>query len=109
MILQDKFFTLLGFAAKAGACAYGAEKAGLALKKGKAKLLLADEAVSARSKADMETLAKSRGATLVTVSPPGRMAHACGKDGRMFVAVTKDEFADKLVDLYRDSVESAEV
>ena len=100
--------TMLGFAAKAGKCAFGTAKAAAAVKSGKSDILFIDVSASERTRKDAKNMCDYYGVTLVRIEPPGALGHATGRDV-LLAAVTDRAFSDEMILIYKESAKSMEV
>lgn len=105
MKLPDRFFSLAGFSMKAGKCMAGAFACEKAVKSGRARLVLVDSSVSERTRKDVRAMCEYYDTPFVLAEPDGRLAQSLGKDGKKMFAVCDDGFANKLIDIYKESCE----
>lgn len=102
MTTINSFTTMIGFAAKAGALAYGANACENGLRSGKVKLVLVDCALTARGRKSLVTFCEAESIPLIDVAPEGTLGKSCGKDN-MIVGVTRNEFADVIFKTWTES------
>ena len=89
---------LLGLACRAGQIALGADIALQEIRSGKTALLLLDEGASEGTRKKLLDACAFRSVPVYTL-PEGEISRACGKDGRMAVAVRKGKLAGRMAEL----------
>jgi len=107
--LGSDFFAIAGFAAKAGACAYGATAVEKGVRSGKVLLVIADEGLSPASKKDIGNLCGYYGVPLIWSSPEGKIGLSCGRGHNKLVGITQSGFASRLIEIYNNSENCSEV
>ena len=96
--MNNKLFSMLGLAMRAGKIASGAFQTQKALADGKAKLLVIDSAMSEAEQAEYRRLCSSKALEVRPLSH-GMLESAIGKPGRMAAAITDDNFARQIITL----------
>ena len=100
MASENRFYTLLGFAAKARRCVFGAVAIEKGVKAGKVLLVLLDEGASPRTRKEMASLCRYWETPLLEAGPAGRMAQACGREANKLIGIIDKGFAEKLLEEY---------
>ena len=96
--MNNKFCSMLGFCAKAGKCVFGEDAVSASIKSGKAALVLVSDAASENTIKKMRDRCAYRDVPLLVCAQD--IGAACGKPGRMIVAVTDKTFANNIQMLY---------
>ena len=99
---MDRLYNAIGLCQRAGKAQSGAFAAEQAIKNGKAKLVLLEESASDATKEHYARMCGSRGIPFYTVETVGR---AIGKDSRIVMAVTDQNFRDMIERAMRNSDE----
>ena len=99
---ETKLFNCLGLCQRAGKCQSGAFAAERALKAGKARLVLLEEAAAENTKQRFSALCAGRGTPLKLVPEVGR---AIGREGHGVMAVTDIRFANMILDALASETE----
>lgn len=94
----NKVAGFLGLCTRAGRLSFGQEACVNAVRKGEAVLVLLDEGASGNTRKRLHNACQTHGVPLYGM-PPGRIAQAVGKDGRMAVAIGGGGMAQKLLEL----------
>ena len=87
---DERVLTALGFARKAGKVSSGELSAEKAIKSGKAKAVVLDEAVSEKSRAHWEDMCKYAGVPLIMAENVGR---AIGREAHTVACITDNGLA----------------
>ena len=93
MASAAKTISLIGFAARARKLLFGSFSCEKGVRSGKARLILADEGLSARSMKDVHNMCEYYSVPLVVISPEGELARISGK----MAAVTDEQFAEAIL------------
>lgn len=102
--MSNEFYTLLGFAAKAGKCSYGAQSVEKGTKAGSILLILMDESASARTEKDMRNMCAYYKIPFIKISPAGRLAKACGRESNKIIGIIDKGFSERLLEIYNLSI-----
>ena len=97
--MQDRFYGMLGIAAKAGALSSGAFAAEQAVRSGRAWLLIVAADASEQTRRNYEGLCRGCGVEMAVCGDKERLGRAIGKDERAAIAVTNEKIAVKLSEL----------
>ena len=96
MASAAKTISLIGFAARARKLLFGSFSCEKGVRSGKARLILADEGLSARSMKDVHNMCEYYSVPLVVISPEGELARISGKSCKM-AAVTDEQVAEAIL------------
>ena len=96
MASAAKTISLIGFAARARKLLFGSFSCEKGVRSGKARLILADEGLSARSMKDVHNMCEYYSVPLVVISPEGELARISGMSCKM-AAVTDEQFAEAIL------------
>lgn len=99
MVVQNKFFSLLGICMKAGKVQSGEVGSEAALKGKKAKLIIVAEDASENTKTKFLNSAKFYNVDLIEYGKKIDLGWAVGKAERSVMAIIDDGFAKKLKEL----------
>lgn len=91
---KNKAYGMLGFAAKARKIAFGAQAVEQAIRRGKARLVVVDEALSEKSYDKLQSTCEREQIPIVRMAGPG---HAAGKPSSMCMAVVDANFAEQII------------
>ena len=90
---------MLGLARKAGGLIYGSFAVEAGLRKRRVLLVVADEALSSRSKRELERLCQCSKVALLSAGPEGRLGAAIGKQSKV-IGITKQAFSQRLQEIF---------
>ena len=99
---QTKLFNSIGLCRRAGKCQSGEFAAERAVKAGKAKLVLLEEAASLNTRERFSSLCAGRNIPLKLVPQVGR---AIGREGHVVMAVTDIQFANMILGAWASETE----
>lgn len=101
MILSNEFYSMLGFAVKAGACCFGATACEKKARSGSAKLIILDAGLSPASKKEFIDLCGYYRLPCLEAEPIGKLGQACGRAHNKIVGVVQEGFSSRLQILAR--------
>ena len=107
--MENSIDTILGFATKAGATLFGMEGVCRGVRSGKIRLVVWDTGLSGRSQKDVKAMCEYYSVPQIAMDPPGRLERCCGRKQNKIVGITQKSFADRLMELDRERMNSAEV
>ena len=85
----------IGFAQKAGKCISGYEGVSIAVRKGRAKLVVGDETLADNTRKKLESVCRTHDIPLIYLREPGR---AAGKEAIMCLAILDDGLAEAIIE-----------
>lgn len=94
----DKVAGFLGLCTRAGRLSFGQEACVNAVRRGGAAVALLDEGASHNTRKRIGDACQTHGVPLYGM-PPGRIAQAVGKEGRMVVSIEAGGMAARLLEL----------
>jgi len=97
---NDRWFSFLGLANRAGTVVSGEEQVIQAVRQNKANIVILSEDASARTKKTITNKCASYKVPLRSVSDRQMLGKAIGKVERVVVAVNDKGFSDKLITLF---------
>ncbi len=106
--MANDFFTMVGFAAKAGACVYGTFAVEKGAKKGKILLVLLDEGLSEKTKKNVCSMCGLYDIPFIVTAPRDKLGNSCGKQNKL-IGVTQKVFADRMTEIFKNSENCSEV
>ena len=95
--MKRKVLSLMGFAKKSGNLVSGVNTCSFAIGKGKAKLVILTEDISAGSEKKIMKEIRKSGTEFVKYSTIDDLSHAVGQSGRSVFAITDDQFAKTIL------------
>ena len=95
---EQKLFSVLGFAMKAGKVRSGELSVEKAVKSGRAKLVAIDSGISRQSRARWQAVCDSCGIPLITAD---RLGRAIGKEAHMVACIADNGFAQMVLRAYK--------
>ncbi len=101
--MAGKFLGMLGLCAKAGKLVSGGEGVEIAIKRGDARLVIADSEASENTRKRITQMCAAAGLPLIFEENAGA---AIGRNERMLIAVTDMNFAQTLIRLHDDRTRS---
>ena len=93
---------MLGLCARAGRLVSGEQAVEIALKKGSAKLVVADNEAANNTIKAVSSACANKNVPFITVSGSS-LGDAIGKPGRMLLAVTDESFAARIYQLFKEN------
>jgi ribosomal protein L7Ae-like RNA K-turn-binding protein len=99
MWMQDRVYSMLGLAIKAGKLASGEETCEKIIRSGKAKAILVCRDASDNTKKKFKDMATFRTIPIRLYGEKQGMGQAIGKGSRAVVVVLEDHFAKKILEL----------
>jgi len=100
---MNKCLNMLGLCARARKIAVGTQAAGIAIKKGDARLVVIDEDASEETKKEFREASCAKNIPFI-IMQGASLGDAVGKPGRRIAAVTDESFADRIRQLYEMNV-----
>lgn len=95
--MKNKVLALMGFARKSGNLVSGVNTCSFNLAKGRVKLMILAEDVSAGSKKKIMKEINKAGVKYVTYGTIDEMSHATGSEGRSVFGVLDENFAQSIL------------
>ena len=95
--MQSKAMSLLGFAKKSGNLVSGVNTCGFAIEKGKAKLVILAEDISAGSEKKIMKEIRKKGVPYIKYGTIEELSHIAGESGRSVFAVLDKGFAESIL------------
>lgn len=99
---MNKLFNMLGLCARANRLVSGEQAVEISLKKGSAKLVVADGDAAENTKKAIKSACLNKDVPMITVSGQS-LGDAIGKPGRMLAAVTDESFAARIYQLFKEN------
>ena len=96
--MRSKAMSLLGFAKKSGNLVSGVNTCTFAISKGKAKLVILAEDISAGSEKKIMKEIRKKGIPYIKYSTIDELSHIAGESGRSVFAVLDENFARSILD-----------
>ena len=96
--MRSKAMSLLGFAKKSGNLVSGVNTCSFAINKGKAKLVILAEDISAGSEKKIMKEIRRKGVPFIKYSTIDELSHIAGERGRSVFAVLEENFARGILD-----------
>ena len=96
--MRRKAMSLLGFAKKSGNLVSGVNTCSFAINKGKAKLVILAEDISAGSEKKIMKEIRRKGVPFIKYSTIDELSHIAGESGRSVFAVLEENFARGILD-----------
>ena len=101
---EKGFLSFLGLAARAGAVVSGFDACKEALTSGQAHLVLTDGELSEAQREKLQNLCLQANVPLIGCSATMDLGYAIGRPGRKIVAITREGFAEKMIDVLNSGV-----
>ena len=95
--MRTKAMSLLGFAKKSGNLVSGVNTCGFAIGKGKAKLVILAEDISAGSEKKIMKEIRKKGVPYIKYGTIEELSHIAGESGRSVFAVLDKGFAESIL------------
>lgn len=98
-VTEDKIYSFIGLATKAGKVLSGDETCERAVKSGNAQLVIVSEDASDNTKKRFNDMCKYRGVNIRFFGTKEKLGRHCGKDIRSVIAITEKGFAGHLCEM----------
>ena len=106
--MKRKVLSLMGFAKKSGNLVSGVNTCSFAIGKGKAKLVILTEDISAGSEKKIMKEIRKKGVPYIKYGTIDELSHAAGESGRSVFAVLDEQFARSILREAESGPEEAE-
>ena len=106
--MRDKAMSLLGFAKKSGNLVSGVNTCGFAIAKGRAKLVILAEDISAGSEKKIMKEIRKKGVPFIKYGTIDSLSQIAGESGRSVFAVLDEGFAQSITEASGRAPEQAE-
>ncbi|MBR2121775.1 MAG: ribosomal L7Ae/L30e/S12e/Gadd45 family protein [Lachnospiraceae bacterium] len=97
--MNNRFYSLLGLAAKAGKIASGSFRTEQEIKNGRACLVIMSDDIGQAVAEKLRDCSNAKNVVCITTGDRDSLSHAVGRDGRSCLAVTDEGFAAALLKL----------
>lgn len=102
--MKDKILSLLGFAQKSGNLISGENTCELYIKKNKIRLVIISEDASTNSKNKFIGLCNSKNIPYIVFDNRDNLSYAIGKYNRAIFGIKNKDFAERILDLYKENL-----